>query len=211
MNNNNKSVFFVSDYHFSHSNIIKYCNRPFKYIEEMNETLIANHNSIVKPDDEVNFLGDFGFSSTANLEKILSRLNGKFYFIIGNHDKDIMNSDKFNKVGYADILNIKGYPKIYLSHCCSRIWEDSHKGSWHLFGHSHGTLETDNMSIDVGVDSNDIPKKYFPTSLEDIQAIMNKRKNKMEKCGRYKVGYRALNERPYFDQDDVGYFKSLKH
>lgn len=52
-------VFFTSDTHFNHTNIIKYCQRPFRDIYEMNETLIANWNNVVAPDDIVFHLGDF--------------------------------------------------------------------------------------------------------------------------------------------------------
>ena len=55
------NYWWASDYHFSHHNIIRYCGRPFKDIEEMNATIIARHNERVKPDDTVFFLGDFVF------------------------------------------------------------------------------------------------------------------------------------------------------
>jgi len=55
------NYWWTSDYHFSHFNIIRYCNRPFKTVEEMNETIIRKHNERVKPKDTVFFLGDFIF------------------------------------------------------------------------------------------------------------------------------------------------------
>ena len=90
------SYFFTSDYHLGHANIIKYSNRPFKNLNEMNEVIIANHNERVKPEDTVYFLGDFCFRNTkggkkgegetTRAEEYLSRLNGRFVFIQGNHD-----------------------------------------------------------------------------------------------------------------------------
>ena len=77
-------VFFTSDLHANHANIIKFCDRPWKTKEEMTEALIENWNSVVGPDDIVFNLGDFMWSSSWN--PILERLNGKIYLIWGNHE-----------------------------------------------------------------------------------------------------------------------------
>ncbi len=87
------NYWWTSDYHFSHFNIIRYCNRPFKTVEEMNETIIKRHNERVKPGDTVFFLGDFIFKGgkEGGVEKYRlfeKRLNGKFIFIQGNHDRN---------------------------------------------------------------------------------------------------------------------------
>src|SRR5690349_6114561 len=79
--------YFSSDWHLGHANIIKYDNRPFKDVEEMNSVIINNHNSIVKPEDEFYFLGDFCMGDHSKAEGYLQRINGKKYFIRGNHDK----------------------------------------------------------------------------------------------------------------------------
>ncbi len=86
------NYWWTSDYHFSHFNIIRYCKRPFETAEEMNETIIRKHNERVKPDDTVFFLGDFIFKGgkEGGVEKYRQfeeRLNGKFIFIKGNHDR----------------------------------------------------------------------------------------------------------------------------
>lgn len=79
-------VFFTSDTHFYHGNIIRFCNRPFKDMEMMNETIISNWNNTVGQDDIVFHLGDFCLGGSAEWTKILDRLNGKIYLIMGNHD-----------------------------------------------------------------------------------------------------------------------------
>lgn len=79
-------VFFASDHHFRHRNILKYCNRPFSSIEEMNETLIENWNRKVGKDDIVFHLGDFCFGGEKHWTSIRSRLNGEIILIVGNHD-----------------------------------------------------------------------------------------------------------------------------
>lgn len=77
--------YFSSDSHFWHNNVIKYCNRPFSSIEEMNETLVNNWNSVVKPDDIVTYLGDFSLAFRA-VETFSHRLNGFKWLVPGNHD-----------------------------------------------------------------------------------------------------------------------------
>ena len=80
-------VYFITDTHFHHSNIIKYCNRPFKDVNEMNETIINNWNNIVTNDDTVYHLGDFCLSSDDEIKNIFKRLNGNIILIRGNHDE----------------------------------------------------------------------------------------------------------------------------
>ena len=80
------NLFFTSDTHFYHGNIIRFCNRPFKSVEMMNETIISNWNNTVGQDDIVFHLGDFCLGGSAEWNKILDRLNGKIYLIMGNHD-----------------------------------------------------------------------------------------------------------------------------
>ena len=83
---NAEHTFFTSDTHFNHANIIRFCNRPFKDVEQMNEVMIANWNSVIGKDDTVFHLGDFCLGGAAEWTKILERLNGKIYLIMGNHD-----------------------------------------------------------------------------------------------------------------------------
>lgn len=81
-----KNIWFSSDYHLGHKNIIKYDKRPFKNIDVMNEAIIANHNSVVNVDDDFYFLGDFSFNDKRT-EEWLQRINGNKFFIRGNHDR----------------------------------------------------------------------------------------------------------------------------
>lgn len=78
-------IWLISDTHFNHEKIIEYCNRPFKNVNDMNENIIKNWNSVVKNGDKVYHLGDFGFGSKEQVKDIVSQLNGDIYLIRGNH------------------------------------------------------------------------------------------------------------------------------
>lgn len=178
-------TFFTSDTHFFHSNIIKYCLRPFADATDMNEQLIANWNNVVTPDDVVYHLGDFAFSDEQGVDRVMRRLNFKhFHFIKGNHDKPFCNWYHSNKddtylapkvslhPSYLE-TKIEGH-KFTLCHFAMRVWNESHRGALHLYGHSHGTLPDDcnSKSFDVGVDCHD----FVPISLERVLHLMSKKK-----------------------------------
>ena len=81
-----KNIFFISDPHFGHQNIIKYCDRPFKTTDEMNEFIVNRWNCFVKKDDIVFILGDIAFGGAGLFDQIMPKLNGQKYLILGNHD-----------------------------------------------------------------------------------------------------------------------------
>ena len=80
-------IFVISDTHFGHANIIRYCDRPFATVDEMNRSLIENWNSVVSNNDIVIHVGDFAFLKQEALADIRTKLNGKIWLIRGNHDK----------------------------------------------------------------------------------------------------------------------------
>lgn len=185
-------VWFTADQHYCHENIIKYCNRPFSNAHEMDEVMIENHNSVVKNNDDVYFLGDFCFrGNNRNAVDILSRLNGNKFIVRGNHDqvlRDCHVAEQFKWI--KDYYELKVYDEeirknrlVVLMHYAMRVWHNSHFGSFMCFGHSHGVLpdDPDALSIDVGVDaiaqrrSTDgalYPKDFIPISYEEVRSIM---------------------------------------
>ena len=179
------SIFITSDPHFNHNNIIKFCNRPFGNIDEMNEVLIQNWNNIVKDNDEIYILGDVSLGSSKNTLKILEKLNGIKYLIRGNHEKSILsNAECRNHFEWIkDYFELKYDNKYFmLFHYAMRVWNKSHHGSIHLYGHSHDSLdkggEYNGLSMDVGMDSAyRILGEYRPFKIEEIIEIMNKRKD----------------------------------
>ena len=168
-------MFFTSDTHFGHANIIKYCNRPFKNVHEMNEALIEAWNKKVPKNAEVKHLGDFSFKG-GDPAKYFYRLNGKIEFILGNHDveKDL------RKLARVDMLRPVKFDKqkIWLCHYAMRTWSAAHHGTWHLYGHSHNSLEhiPHGKSMDVGVDSAAaLGFGYAPLHFDEIKEILDKR------------------------------------
>lgn len=179
-------IFFTSDTHFFHKNVIEYCNRPYKSIEEMNEQLIKNWNSKITDADEVYHLGDFAFCGREKFINVLNQLRGIKYWVRGNHDKDLVKKPEvqgfFQWIKPLTNIRIKRVfehegsflefdQKIVLCHFPILSWEGMSNGSWHLHGHSHGSLPPDrNKRMDVGVDAN--PAGCYPFSIVDVEEYM---------------------------------------
>ena len=163
---------FTSDYHLGHANIIEYCNRPFKNVEQMNKIIIHNHNSKVKPEDTVFFLGDFCFRNShggkkgegelVKAESYLEKLNGRFVFIEKNHDKSNSLKTCIKEVK----INLGG-KDIHLSH---KPEDYDRNIEINLVGHVHEKWKVKkenndkNILINVGVDVWD----FKPINIQEI-------------------------------------------
>lgn len=168
-------VFFTSDNHFNHSNIIKYCNRPFESVEQMNWAMVERWNTVVSPSDTVYHLGDFTLGNFDVFSQWIETLNGDINILPGNHDhrwmKHFVSEDRVKIVSPLMSLVIPDgtiSQTIILCHYSMQVWDMAHFGSWHLFGHSHGTLKGIGKSFDVGVDCTD----FYPLSFEQIKERM---------------------------------------
>lgn len=175
------TIHFTADTHFHHQNILRYASRNFNNIQEMNEHLIQNWNRCVKPDDDIFHLGDFAFCKLNEFEKLISRLNGNIYIILGNHDKKLiymnreylLKNDKIKLIEYYHELSYESQT-ITLFHYGQRVWRWSYKGTISLYGHSHGRLPPHGRSMDVGVDSTVITSEYRPISIKEVLKFMDK-------------------------------------
>jgi calcineurin-like phosphoesterase family protein len=188
-------IYLTSDLHFYHANVIKYCNRPFTDVEHMNESLINNWNSVVKPDDQIIVVGDFSLAFRP-VEVITPRLNGVKFLVPGNHDfchSYNKKSRKPEKRGewikkYQDngwnVLSeqcIFDIPEIGTANICHIPWNNNdpryekHKAindnKWLLHGHIHSNtqLNLDKKMIDIGCDANN----YTPVHLDKIKELIN--------------------------------------
>ena len=186
-------VWLTSDSHYYHKNILKYCSRPFETVEEMNQALIDNWNSVVGKDDHVYHLGDFCFGNVEKWNSILEPgvLNGNIHLILGNHDvpqifKESVNRERFCEITYQKMLLFDGWT-IFLNHFPFLDFSNSidHKvieahGHLHTSPFSLGTITEEKAKhlnwnqYDVGVDNND----YTPISLEKFFEEIFKRREK---------------------------------
>jgi calcineurin-like phosphoesterase family protein len=190
-------IWFTSDTHYGHYNIIKYCNRPWEDTDSMNRFLVENYNSVVKPDDICYFLGDFSLSP--HFLFLVEQLNGTKHCVVGNHDKvfgELHNPKakgkwipKYLEAGFVSLsteimlpvadnltLQLNHFPWQNESYIDQR-YQDKRPvrkwyGQWLLHGHRHGSPEQrvnyEQRTIDVGVDAN----HYKPLSLQSVLDII---------------------------------------
>lgn len=170
----NDNVFFISDIHFNHKNIIQYDNRPFDNIIQMNDIVIQNWNKKITNNDIVFFLGDFAFANVENLSKYANALNGKIYFIKGNHDilKDLKKTNRFEDIfTFGEEISIQKQ-HIILCHFPLMEWHGKENNSWHLHGHSHGKLYNTNPLYYENCYVKDVSSNminYTPISFNEIK------------------------------------------
>ncbi|ACS90997.1 2'-5' RNA ligase family protein [Thermococcus sibiricus] len=164
-----RKIWLISDTHFDHANIIKYCARPFVDIKEMNRVLLKNWNNTVKRNDIVYFLGDISFGKHSRSPRYwLSKLNGKIIYIKGNHEKTNLGK-------HYEIVNYKGH-KFFLVHDPKDV--DSFDG-WIIHGHKHNNdlinypfVNKEKRTINVSVET----INYKPVSFDQIIKIIYSQK-----------------------------------
>jgi calcineurin-like phosphoesterase family protein len=180
------STFFSSDWHLGHANIIRYDGRPFKSVEEMDHTIIGNITKQLEDGDTLYYLGDFALTRSANTMegymKALALTGANLFFIKGNHDKrdtvklyerygTYLGEQKKIKIQISD-----DEQECVLNHYAMRVWDKSHRGVWHLYGHSHHSLPDlkDSLSFDVGING----WNYKLVTVEDVINKMKKKEYK---------------------------------
>lgn len=157
-------IFFSSDTHYFHTNVIKYCERPFSTVKEMNDSMINSWNSVISDDDVAFHVGDFSLSRSASshdVAEVISRLKGKKILIRGNHDQ--YDDSFFLSAGFKAVvesINLGGVLLVHypLHEAFARKVKDSHWGevSHVIHGHTHkrDTPEFD-AHFNVAVDRHD--------------------------------------------------------
>ena len=191
-------IFWTSDLHFYHKNIIGFSHRPFKDLSHMHESLINNWNKVVTNDDTVIINGDFAFTSNiSDIETLLNRLNGAKILIYGNHCiqnkfereaiKKLFNYNTYHQfecyIKDEDTLN--GLQSVFNSHYPCLSWPSKARNGWHTFGHVHTSPNAQHSrdyedmlvyntlklkSYDVGVDNNN----FTPVSYKQLKDRFDK-------------------------------------
>lgn len=181
-------IWFTSDPHYWHTNVIRFCDRPYSSVEEMNEALIANWNSVVAEGDTVYVLGDFCFAGTTKIVPIMQRLQGTKILVKGNHDWKYKDA-RWLEFGFSavvphhtlegvnvpgGILKLSHFPYVgggdhgehkerYVEH---RLYDE---GGWLLHGHVHTTWKLKDRMVNVGVDQWGMK----PVSLKEIEELIH--------------------------------------
>lgn len=147
----------------------------------MNEDMIRRWNEAVQPDDTVYHLGDVAFASPEKAVPLLQRLHGTKILVHGNHDgrkhltayreAKIFEEEHDLLIRHFELPNgPNGAPTkqgIVMCHFPIEVWAEAHKGNWHLHGHSHGSLTSTDLRLDVGWDV-----FMRPISLASVAQIM---------------------------------------
>lgn len=164
-------IFVISDTHHGHENIIKHGERPFSSVEEMDEIMIENWNSVVTDQDKVYHLGDVYMGSQKNADSILSRLRGKKRLILGNHDngKDSVLQKHFKKIDLWRLFKEHGlmltHVPIHQSCLEKRVGDTVAKRALNIHGHIHQNPSPEGPYRCVCVEQ----INYRPISIEELR------------------------------------------
>lgn len=186
-------IWFASDHHYCHKNIITYAQRPFANLDEMEAALIANHNALVAPDDTVYFVGDFALGDRKVSVPIVQQLNGNITLIAGNHDdcfqvrsKAVKAREFYIESGFVDVvhgleLTLSDGTEVLVDHF---PYKGDHTieerfselrprddGKWLIHGHVHNLWTVRERQINVGVDAWNFRPISENTILSIIRAV----------------------------------------
>ena len=157
---------FTADLHLGHANILKFCDRPFRDIQQHDEMLVLNWNACVAPADTIYVVGDFAHKiDPIRLRRTFERLHGVKHLILGNHDPKQTRALPWASVSERAVVSVDGQ-RLLLDHYPGRSWHGSNRGTVQLYGHVHGRLPDLWNAADVGVDRWD----FMPVTWPQIRA-----------------------------------------
>lgn len=145
--------YYIADTHFGHDAILRFSNRPFENIKEMNEAIITNWNAKVSETDTVYILGDFSYKG-GDPTKYLKRLPGNKILVRGNHDGKLISAPNL-KDYVSEVCDLKtvvdGGRRVVLCHYPMVEWDGYYNGALHFYGHVHNTFHNDTTKYASGM------------------------------------------------------------
>lgn len=211
----NKNVYFISDFHFFHENVIRFDKRPFSNVHEMHNEIVKCWNETVTKNDIVIYLGDLSFAKKKdenNVLDIINKLNGEIHFVLGNHDRiqDIKKTNRFSTI--QDYLELKllhfddDSKVIETMFCCMHYpiyaWNKSHFGSILVHGHCHMNFFNEDKKW---ISEMDTFSKFIPKEELEKYYTLIKQKNYYSRRV-FDVGCMGLDYKPisYLDILKIG-------
>ncbi|MCD8076536.1 MAG: hydrolase [Lachnospiraceae bacterium] len=180
-------IYYIADPHFGHKNAIRFDNRPFADVDEMDRVMIENWNRRVREEDDVYILGDFCFRTKQEPQWYLERLKGHKHLIQGNHDRALVKNEAAS--GYFESIDpLLGIfdqdKKIVLCHYPIAEWYGYFKGVWHIYGHIHLGLRGDTGAFmrtkERALNAGCMINGYMPVTFEEL-VVNNERFRNEEK------------------------------
>lgn len=173
--------FFTADLHLGHHGILRHCSatRPYDTVEQMDAAIVANINERVEPSDILYIVGDFAVSGDKEyVRHLFHSINCRKVLVLGNHDLDnkgrvstIVRDLPWDQPPTHALETTDEGCHVYLHHYGCRVWPRHLRGSYHLFGHSHGELPPIGRSRDVGIDCPDM--HFAPATFAEIQETLD--------------------------------------
>ena len=136
--------YYIADTHFGHENVIRFDNRPFMNVGEMDKEMIKYWNACVSEKDDIYVIGDFAYRNKHDFIWYLKQLKGHKHLIVGNHDGKLLEDKAaiayFETVShYLEIVDDNR--RIILSHYPLAEWNGYHRESFHIYGHIHNKTD----------------------------------------------------------------------
>lgn len=181
-------IFFTADTHFGHDRLLSHHNRPFGSIPEMTEYMIESINRVVSATDVLYFIGDFCGIMNNPMEYTDQIVCKNIHLILGNHDVENKYGGQFTSVQTYKEVKHDGQ-RIVLFHYPLRRWNKDYRGSWMLYGHVHGHLNSEDKNnnkktLDVGVDNHLRDVRFgTPWSYDEIKEFFVEKTEKVSRLG----------------------------
>ena len=168
-------IYYISDLHIGHKSAIRFDERPFADIDEMEREIIRRWNEKVTSDDDVYILGDVFYRYKGKQADFLRKLRGRLHLITGNHDKGLLKDEEALSC-FADVDNLRMITdngrQVVMCHFPIISWNMKHYGSYHVYGHIHKIIGEEGrfmINQDRAFNAGCMINGYVPCTLEELE------------------------------------------